>query len=381
MRNRGDNELIQEISLAKERLHKKLLALDIGSLGITEYNQRYLGDKLENIGGQLDLYGYLLRLCLSNNSLSVQQSAFVDYGGGSGILSLLAKELGIAKVIYNDIYDGSCNDVGILSNALGLPLDSIICGDVEDLISFVQGNSLTINSMASYDVLEHLYDVKDHFNKLASLQEDYFRIVYASGANIKNPRIVRYLQKQQVRAEHESREKMWGHKERDSLSAYYDMRKEIITSHASGLDSDEIERIARATRGLMTSDIIACVDEYLHQGYISYSNDHPTNTCDPSTGNWCEHLMETEWLEGILKESGYSVEIMSGYYHCSRSLSLPKRIICSLLDNLIHLLGRRGLFVAPYFIIFAERNAQERVSKSPRKYNGCPQTTLVDHFT
>lgn len=227
MRNRGDDEIVQEISLAKERLHKKLLALDIGSLGITEYNQRYLGDKLKNIDGVLDLYGYLLRLCLSNNSLPIQQSVFVDYGG-SGVLSLLAKELGVGKVIYVDIYEGSCNDVGILSKALRLPLDHIICGDIDDLVSFVKENSIIIHSIASYDVLEHIYDVEDHFDKLAALQEDYFRIVYASGANIKNPRIVRNLQKQQqVRAEHENREKTWGHKERDSLRAYYDIRKDL----------------------------------------------------------------------------------------------------------------------------------------------------------
>jgi len=71
--------------------------------------------------------------------------------------------LGIGNVIYVDIYDGSCNDVEILSNALGLPLDYIICGDVDDLISFVQDNQIIINLIASYDVLEHIYDVEDHF--------------------------------------------------------------------------------------------------------------------------------------------------------------------------------------------------------------------------
>ena len=362
IRSQGDNELAQEIFLAKDRLHEKLLALDIGFLGIKEYNQRYLGNKLKNIDSQLDLYGYLLRLCLSNSSLPIQQAVFVDYGGGSGILSLLAKELGIGNVIYVDIYDGSCNDVKTLSNILGLPLDHIICGDVEDLISFVQDNSITVNSIASYDVLEHIYDVEGHFKKLAFLQKDYFRIVYASGANAKNPRIARNLQKQQMRAEHKNRETVWGHKERDSLRAYYDMRKDIIASHALELDSNEIDRIARVTRGLMAADIIACVDEYLHQGYISYSNSHPTNTCDPYTGNWCEHLMETQWLEDILKESGYSVEIMNGYYHCSQSPSLPKRFICFILNNLIYLLGKHRLFIAPYFIVFAEHKAASLAS-------------------
>ena len=123
MGSQGNDEISREISLAKDRLQKKLSALDLGSLGITEYNQRYLGDKLKNIGGVLDLYGYLLRLCLSNSSLPIQQSVFVDYGGGSGVLSYLAKEVGIGKVIYVDIYEGSCNDVEIISKALGLPLD------------------------------------------------------------------------------------------------------------------------------------------------------------------------------------------------------------------------------------------------------------------
>lgn len=324
MQDKENNEIVQHISLAKDRLHKKLVALDIRSLGITEYNQRYLGGKLKNIGGELDLYGYLLRLCLSNNSLPIQQSVFVDYGGGSGVLSLLAKELGIGNVIYVDIYDGSCNDVEILSNALGLPLDYIICGDIDDLISFVQDNQIIINLIASYDVLEHIYDVEDHFKKLASLQEHYFRLVYASGANIKNPRTVWSLKKKQVEAEYKNREKTWGHKERDSLRAYYDIRKEIIAQHSAELiDPDEIEKLARTTRGLMASDIIACVDEYLHQGYITYNNDHPTNTCDPYTGNWCEHLIKTEWLKDILKELGYSVEIMNGHYHCSQSRSFP----------------------------------------------------------
>jgi len=364
MGSQGNDEISREISLAKDRLQKKLTALDLGSLGITEYNQRYLGDKLKNIGRGLDLYGYLLRLCLSNNSLPIQQSVFVDYGGGSGVLSYLAKEVGIGKVIYVDIYEGSCNDVEIISKALGLPLDHIICGDVDDLVSFVQSNSISVNSIASYDVLEHIYDVEDHFKKLAALQDNYFRIVYASGANIKNPRTVKNLKRKQLECEHKSRQKVRGHKERDSLHAYYDIRKEIIASYAPELGSNEIEEIARITRGLMTPDIMACVDEYRHNGYITYSNDHPTNTCDPYTGNWCEHLMEPEWLERVLKESGYSVEIMSGYFHSSTSHSFPKRIAASVLDNLISRLGGHGLFIAPYFIVFAEHNVQEEASKS-----------------
>lgn len=77
-------------------------------------------------------------------------------------MSLLAAELGVGTVIYNDIYDVSCKDIEILSNALGLKPDHIVCGDVDDLVSYLQEKSISINVIVSYDVLEHIYDVDSH---------------------------------------------------------------------------------------------------------------------------------------------------------------------------------------------------------------------------
>lgn len=353
MPHEDDSALNSRIHSAKTRLHKRLQKLDLKSLGITEYSQRYLGDKIDDLSGTLDLYGHLLALCFSNSSLPLQRSVFVDYGGGSGVLSYLAKELGIGKVIYIDIYKESCNDVEILSNALNLSLDHILYGDVDELISFVQENLITINSIASYDVLEHIYDVENHFKRLSSLGYQ-FRIVYASGANNENPRIVQALRRKQKLIEYQNRERAWGHKERDSLLAYHDLRKEIIAAYSPELDSDEIAQITERTRGLIVADIKKCIDEYRAKGYITYLNDHPTNTCDPYTGNWCEHLMRIEWLENILTKSGYTVDTMSGYYH----LSSPtlKAFIARVLNTSIYLLGRRGLTIAPYFIICADHD-------------------------
>jgi hypothetical protein len=352
MQYQENQELFQQVVSAETRLREKLQSVDIKSLCITEYNQRKWEKKLKNLSGSLSTYGYLLRLSFSNCSIPIQKSVFVDYGGGCGILSFLAKELGVGTVIYNDIYEGSCNDVKLFSNALELPLEYIVCGDVDKLIEYIRKNSIIVNSIASYDVLEHLYDVEYHFNLLLSLSNPHFRLVYASGANNENPMKVHKLKKIHINAEYKNREEKWGHKETDSSRAYFDVRKDIISNYAPDLRPDQVEKLSRATRGLIKLDIEKAVDEYRNRGEIAYRNNHPTNTCDPYTGSWCEQLISIKWLQDILKKSGFSVKILSGYNN--RQVSLPKNIMVYILNTLIRLLGRRGLFIAPYYIVIAD---------------------------
>jgi hypothetical protein len=75
-------------------------------------------------------------------------------------------------------------------------------------------------------------------------------------------------------------------------------------------------------------DIEKCVDEFYLKGSISYHINHPTNTCDPYTGNWAEHLMDYKWLRQIIKNSGFSVEIMTGRFDSNGPLH--KKIIKNL---------------------------------------------------
>jgi len=152
-------QLLDQIAFAQIRLHDRLINLDTKSLNISEYNQRYLGSKISNLKGTLQLYGRLLYLAVKNSHVSAEDFVLVDYGGGSGVLSFLAAEMGIGTVIYNDIYDVSCTDVGSLSNALGLTLDHIVCGDVDELVSYLRENAISIDAITSYDVLEYIYDV------------------------------------------------------------------------------------------------------------------------------------------------------------------------------------------------------------------------------
>lgn len=360
---RCDNHklLSDRIASAQVRLRAKLLALDVKTCGISDYNQRYLGAKIDRLEATLQLYGHLLCLSLGRQPIPLERFVLVDYGGGSGVLSLLALELGIGAVIYNDIYDVSCKDVRLLSNMLGLPLAHIICGDIDQLVLYVRSNSISVHAVTSHDVLEHIYNVKSHFKSLSAISNSCLRIVYASGANIKNPLCVHIVRKKQMEVECKDRGKQWGHKERDSLRAYLDIRKEIISAYAPGLNSEMIEQLGCSTRGLIKADIEKCVDEYRLKGGISFIPDHPTNTCDPYTGNWCEHLMETRWLQGILEDEGFLVEILPGQYRMSGSTPIKKGIEF-FLNAVIRLLGKWGMFIAPYYVVYADRLAEKEKS-------------------
>jgi 2-polyprenyl-3-methyl-5-hydroxy-6-metoxy-1,4-benzoquinol methylase len=351
-KGKAQGSVVDMINSAKSRLYDRLVQLDPKAIGLSEYNQRYLGSKIQYVEATLDLYGKLLLLAFEGGLVPPEDFSMVDYGGGSGLITLLAVEAGFGRVIYNDIYEVSCADVKKLSEALGMQIDHVVLGDVEDLITYLRRQSLSVDAIVSNDVLEHIYDVPAHFRHLASLSGNSFRVVHATGANSLNWRYVSQAKKDQIEVEYENREAKWGHKARDTLQAYLEVRRTIISEYAPELVQAQVEELARATRGLMKQDIEKCVDEYQSKGSISYQPNHPTNTCDPLTGNWCEHLMSFDWLEQAVEASGFSVRIFPGSYFVSGSF--PKRNAKILINTLLQVFGRRFMFLAPYFVLIAE---------------------------
>lgn len=348
----GDGSLLREMDGAARRLLGKLEAVDFARLGISEYNERYWGDKLRNPVGTLQLYGYLLGLCLAGREGALEDCVLVDYGGGSGAFSLLAKELGVGRVVYTDIYDVSCADVKTVAEAVGIGIDDVVCGDLDALEDYLRDEKIAVDGVCSYDVIEHIHDIEGYLRGLRGLSEGGFRIVFASSANMRNPLVRLKWRRAHLDCEYKDRQRKWGHKERDSLRSYLGIRKDIIRDCDGELSEAEVEDLARRTRGLMKGNIEERVEEYKRTGGIEYKPDHPTNTCDPNTGNWVERLMEPEWLEGILREEGFKAEILSGYWPYSKCFAV--RLLKDGLNVGIWMLGRKGLCIAPYYVVFGD---------------------------
>ena len=128
-----NQQLLLDVNSAANRLAVKMKNLDMEEFDISTLNKWYFGNKLENVVSNLKIYSYLLSWSLAKLDISVNKCVFIDYGGGSGMLSLLAKELGVGTVIYNDIYDVCCRDAKIIAESIGNKADYYVQGDIKDL--------------------------------------------------------------------------------------------------------------------------------------------------------------------------------------------------------------------------------------------------------
>ena len=167
----------------------------------------------------------------------------------------------------------------------------------------------------------------------------------------------RRIIKQQVKAEYYDRKEVWGHKRRDSLKSYLQVRRELITQQLKLrnviVNEKEIEQLAKNTRGLIKEDIDKSVDEYIESGKIPQALQHPTNTCDPYTGNWMEHLFNPYIIKKVLVEGGFEARILNGYY--GFYLSPLKKLAVNFMNISISLLKKEGIGLAPFYIIYGKK--------------------------
>lgn len=353
-----DQKLLIDINSAASRLFDKLRTFNIEALDISDYNKRYFGGKLASLSRCLQLYSYILAWSLAKSVTPIRKFVFLDYGGGSGMLSLLAKELGVGTVIYNDIYDVSCHDSKLIAESVGNEANYYVQGDIDDVLAFLRTSNLNCNAVASYDVIEHIYDIEYFFERISFFSGGSLTVVMSSGANTFNPLIRRKEMKKQLEVEYKDREKKLGHKERDCLKSFLKVRKEMIYEYLQEIDKEltkeKITQLASNTRGMMEADIQKCVDEYLNTGKSFPGLSHPTNTCDPYTGNWAEHLMDPYYLANILSKTRFRVKILSGYY--GHSENIIKRFLGRFLDIAIYISQKQGIRIAPFYTVYGRRD-------------------------
>jgi hypothetical protein len=138
----------------------------------------------------------------------------------------------------------------------------------------------------------------------------------------------------------------------NSLKSFLKIREEIISESNPDLDNNTVKMLAHKTRGLIKKDILNSVDEFIKDGNMTYSPNHPTNSCDPLNGNWNEQLMNPDWLKDILNSEGFKAKVLPGFWGeaTQRFKTISKRLI----NVFIVFSGRYNLLASPYYVIFAE---------------------------
>ncbi|MGQ8337682.1 class I SAM-dependent methyltransferase [Sunxiuqinia sp. A32] len=338
----------KEITSAISRLKTKLLKVDPNLLEISDYNRNYLNKYIQDFDFYMTAYSQLLQKALRKLEKPIAESTFIDYGGGCGILSCLASELGFRSVIYSDIYPVSVKDSRVITKALGCDVNFFIEGDIEEFVNKISINKIQPDLICSFDVLEHIYDLEKWFQLIGSVKGN-FSLVFMTSANPYNPIISRRIKAMHRRAEFDDLYEDAGWKDSDLATSFLKERKLIIGNKFPELASLDVEMLAKRTRGLRVEEILKIVQIYLDQGEIEYEMKHPTNTCDPYTGNWKEHLIDVVKLKQIIRSNHFHVEHSNSLYGYSnnRILNIPKFI----LNVLIRILGKGSLILSPTYTI------------------------------
>ena len=158
---------------------------------------------------------------------------------------------------------------------------------------------------------------------------------------------------EQKRAELEDREPRFGDKERDSRTAFLTLRKNIVSKAAPHLPPLMVAALAERTRGMRQDDIRAAVRRFQATGALPDTLSHPSNTCDPLTGNWCENLMDPHRLLKVLRNSGFEAQVLCGYYAFLKGSGI-KSLLQAGCNAAISLLGRKGLALSPYYVLYGK---------------------------
>ncbi|MEZ6097921.1 MAG: hypothetical protein R3E01_03010 [Pirellulaceae bacterium] len=351
----GPASLADDVDLAIATVYQCLQKLDLKAIGLSEYNQRYLQEKLVKPEYEFSILHLMLTSTLHRCNKDRKELTFVDFGAGSGIACFAAKALGIGSVVYSDIYDVSAKDASLLGEQTGYPADHYVVGDLPVLAQYLRKHRLTSDAFISHDVIEHVYDMQDMFQQLSQMMTLGNTLWLSSAANPLRPRTRRTLAALANRYEHTDRSPQWGDKQRDANKAYLSIRREMIRDMLPTLPPEQLETLARHTRGLRQDDIQVAVDRFRDTGEMPAVPEHPTNTCDPWTGNWAERLMDPYQLVHKLSEFGFDMHVLPGYWAAdpkNASKNLAKRATNFAMQRI----GRLALRHAPYYILFGTRS-------------------------
>ncbi|MCC6722223.1 MAG: class I SAM-dependent methyltransferase [Bacteroidia bacterium] len=327
-----------------EKLANLLESTDFINSGISDYSIEYLKKNHKSVKYSLYLALQLIKLGIVYTRKPINEITIAEIGGGTGFISILAKYIGIEKVIYSDIFQQSCNDFEIISKTIGLIPYKIICGSINELQTETNEQ---IDIIISRDVIEHIYDLNDFFKK-SSLHFANSVHIHNTSANIYNLFKRKYFEKIHLTDEYKGYTELL--KPNDSVLPFYLLRFDFIKQNYPELNILMAERLAKLCRGKNYSDIKVDVENFITNNILPIANTHPTNTCDPTNGNRSENLLYFKDYEKLIDNSVFNVSWKFAKYDVNENKIL-KKLIKYLLNFLIDISGKSARFITPAIIM------------------------------
>jgi 2-polyprenyl-3-methyl-5-hydroxy-6-metoxy-1,4-benzoquinol methylase len=319
----------------------RLQAIDYECLPVSDYNKEYLHRIVPVLPYYMEIYARCLNYGARSITCPLSEITVVDYGGGCGFLSILARAIGFGQVIYIDLNPLSVEAVKIIGNEAGLTPSLILEGDSSTLSAYCREHDIHPQLLISTDVIEHIYNLQPFFNDLHALNPD-MRMVFTTASTPYNPVVKRRLHRFMQACETGSLEE----------PNYFTLRKQFLLKRYPNLTTEEIEQWAIQTRGLTYTDMHKAVEV----GQLPHPID-PHNTCDPETGNWAERILPISAYAQLTAPYGYHLTLSKGFYNTNRQSHLTT-FFFRLLNIMIRCTGPLGLLISPFLFLKIEPNSK-----------------------
>lgn len=328
-----------DLKTIKSKLYNQIKAVEFAQLPISDYNKNYIQRLLPALSYYLEIYCQCIRYGLSKTDKKAEDLILVDFGGGSGFLSMLAKESGIGKVIYIDLNEKSVETVKCLSNVIGTRPDYILHGDAAKLGEWCKENNIKPNLLLSTDVIEHIYDLSVFFKELMVINNQ-MQMIFTTASSPYNPYVKRRLRRLMQGCE-------IGVLEQPN---YFQKRADFIRKSFPTLTNEEVNEWTALTRGLVYDDIQKAISQNTRPKITD-----KYNTCDPETGNWAERILPIKEYRNLMRVYDFKVEVKKGFYNVKRN-SKWKSLLFTSANTCIRCSGKGGLIISPFiFLLFSHK--------------------------
>jgi 2-polyprenyl-3-methyl-5-hydroxy-6-metoxy-1,4-benzoquinol methylase len=315
-------------------LATKLQSVDYDTLPISDYNKRYIRRMRPSLPYYLEIYARCICKGIRSVEIPPPELTLIDYGGGSGFLSLLAKEAGVKQVVYIDLNPQSVETVKVLKQQLNTGPDTVLQGGSDTLADECNARQITPQLLIATDLIEHIYDLERFFSDLYRINPE-MEMIFTTASNPYNPVIKHRLRKFMQDCE----------SGKAVTPGYYIRRKTFIKGTYPDMPEEQVEAWSQCTRGLTYEDIGKTID----------INHRPVpedkyNTCDPETGNWAERILSIRYYKELLGLYSYGLTVQKGFYNIHRG-NVFASFLFRCANALVRYSGPLGLFLAPYITL------------------------------
>ena len=284
----------------KQRLLvKQIRQIAVDKLDISDYSRTALRRVVSAAAFYMDIYRSSLEHVLACGNKAPIEMTLVDYGGGHGLLSILAKKLGFGRVVYVDYNADALQTVGVLGGMLGAEPDVVLQGDATVLEAWCRNNGVTPDALLAMDVIEHIYVLDDFFAVLHAMSPK-MTMLFTTASTPFNQRVVRRLHKTMLRDEYGGANK----------EGFLSMRRGYVKQMHPDMSDRELDYWAENTRGLVFDDVRRAVESQSPNLLLD-----AYNTCDPRSGSWTERILPISDYQQLLAAYGYGLLVLPGFYN------------------------------------------------------------------